>query len=341
MAKETRWGYEVTPRDGGLHRSDAPGWWEWWYFDADFDNGHTMVGTFHFGSPRPPANPDARFIEVALYDPEGNKRMVRERYPKEQCSAAEKTCRVVIGPNVFEGEPPKYHLFYQNREGGQGCDITYESMVEGFKPKGPTSSMGAAIIDWVIHTGRAKVSGTMTWDGKTTEVKGVGYHDHNWSDAPYSALGDIWDLFAIMRLIIGDWTLVFSGGRYRRTRSYEPYGVMYAYKKDKVVAVSAKGGGLGSDYTTGDAGIEYPQTYKMWFNEPGLIEGEVGFKMKQVIEFMDLHRRFKPFQKWFAETYVGRPAYFRYRLDFDADLTINGEKVTGKGACWCEHHKMA
>jgi DNA-binding NtrC family response regulator len=25
----------------------------------------------------------------------------------------------------------------------------------------------------------------------------------------------------------------------------------------------------------------------------------------------------------------------------NADLTINGEKVTGKGACWCEHHKMA
>ncbi len=338
MAKETQWGFEVTPQDGGVHPSDAPGWWEWWYFDADFDNGYTMVGTFHFGSPRPPANPDVRFIEVALYDPEGNRWMVRKRYPREQCSAAEETCKVVIGPNVFEGEPREYHLFYQ--EGGQGCDITYESMVEGFMPKGPTSSMGAAVINWIIHTARAKVSGTMTWDGQTTQVKGVGYHDHNWSDAPYSALGDIGDLFAVMRLIIGDWTLVFSGGRYRRTRSYEPYGVMYAYKNEQVVAVSAKGGGLGSDYTTGDLGIEHPKAYRLWWNEPGLIEGEVNFKVNQVIEFMDLHKRFKPFQRWFAETYAGRPAYFRYRLDYNANLTIMGEKVTGKGSCWCEHHQM-
>jgi hypothetical protein len=115
---------------------------------------------------------------------------------------------------------------------------------------------------------------------------------------------------------------------------------MYAYKKDKVVAVSTKGGGLGSDYAIGDAGIEYPRSYRLWFNEPGLIEGEVDFKVRQVIEFMDLHRRFKPFQRWFAETYVGHSAYFRYRLGFEANLTINGEKVTGKGACWCEHHKM-
>jgi len=339
MAEEAKWGRRATARDGGVHYSDAPGWWEWWYFDADFDNGYTMVGTFHFGSPRPPANPDARFIEVALYDPQGNRRMVRERYPKDQCSAAEETCRVVIGPNILEGEPPKYHLFFQDRQARNGCDITFESMVEPIFPK-PASSMGAAVTEWVVHFSRAKVSGTMTWDGKTTEVKGVGYHDHNWSDAPFSAAGDIWDLFAVMRLIIGDWTLVFSGGRYRRTRSYEPFAAMHAYKKEKMVAVTHKGGGIGSDYTTSDFGIERPQAYTMWFDEPGVVEGKVDFKVTQVIEFMDLHRRFKPFQRWFAETYVGRPAYFRYRLHFDADLTIAGEKVRGEGPCWCEHHKM-
>ena len=338
MAKETRWGFETTPRDDALHPSDAPGWWEWWYFDADFDNGYTMAGTFHFGSPRPPANPDVRFIEIALYDPAGDKRVARKRYPKEQCSASEDTCKVVIGPNVFEGEAPTFHLFFQ--EGGQGCDITYESLVEGYMPKGPTSSVGSAVVNWVIPTARAKVSGTITWEGKTMEVKGVGYHDHNWSDAPMSGAGDSEDLLALMGLIIGDWTLVCSGGRARRKHGYEPYGVMYAYKKDKVVAVSTKGGGLGSAYATNAVGVEYPQSYRLWWNDPGLVEGEINFNLKQVIDFMDLHRRFKPFQRWFVETYVGRAAYFRYRLEYDADLTILREKVTGKGLTWCEHHKF-
>ena len=338
MARETRWGYEIEPCDYALHPSDAPGWWEWWYFDADLDNGYTIAGTFHFGSPRPPANPDVRFVEIALYDPEGNKRMVRKRYPKEQCSASEDTCKVVIGPNVFEGEIPRFQLFFQ--EGAQGCDLIYESLVEGFMPRGPTSSIGAAVVGWVIPTARAKVSGTITWEGRTMEVKGDGYHDHNWSDAPMSGAGESEDLLALMGLPIGDWTLNFSGGRSRRKRGYKPYGVMYAYKKEKVVAVSEKGGGSGSDYAENALGIKYPQAYKLWWDEPGLVEGEIRLRLKQVIDFMDLHRRFKPFQRWFSETYVGRPAYFRYRLDYDVNVAILGERVTGQGHSWCEYHKF-
>ncbi len=58
---------KVTPRDDALHFDPSPGRWEWWYFDADFDNGYVIAGTYHFGSPRPPANPDARFIEIGIY----------------------------------------------------------------------------------------------------------------------------------------------------------------------------------------------------------------------------------------------------------------------------------
>ena len=57
MVEEKSWGLKVTPKDDGLHPSDVPECWEWWYFDADFDNGYNMIGTFHFGSPRPPAYP--------------------------------------------------------------------------------------------------------------------------------------------------------------------------------------------------------------------------------------------------------------------------------------------
>lgn len=55
---------------------------------------------------------------------------------------------------------------------------------------------------------------------------------------------------------------------------------------------------------------------------------------------MDLHSRFRPFQRWFAETYVGRPAYFRYGVVYAADLAINGEEVKGTGTTWGEHHRF-
>jgi hypothetical protein len=97
---------KVTPRDDALHFDHSPGWWEWWYFDADFDNGYMIAGTYHFGSPRPPANPDVRFIEIGIYDRKGNSKLIRKRYPKEQCSASEETCDVVIGPNIFKVRSP-------------------------------------------------------------------------------------------------------------------------------------------------------------------------------------------------------------------------------------------
>ena len=40
MAKEKQWGLKVTPKDDAIHLSDSPERWEWWYFDADFDNGY-------------------------------------------------------------------------------------------------------------------------------------------------------------------------------------------------------------------------------------------------------------------------------------------------------------
>ena len=104
--------------------------------------------------------------------------------------------------------------------------------------------------------------------------------------------------------------------------------------------VSEKAGGIGSDHTTEGAGIEYPQTYKAFYNDPGLVEGEVTFKTRHMLQLMDLHRRFKPFRKWYAEIYEGKPGYFRFRLEYDADLTILGEKVKQQGTCWCEYHKF-
>ena len=38
MVEEKRWGLKVTPKDDGLHPSDAPERWEWWYFDATLLN---------------------------------------------------------------------------------------------------------------------------------------------------------------------------------------------------------------------------------------------------------------------------------------------------------------
>ncbi len=115
---------------------------------------------------------------------------------------------------------------------------------------------------------------------------------------------------------------------------------MIAYKGNEIVAVTTNGYAVGSDITTEGTSVEWPRHVKVTFDDPGLIEGTLDLDITQRIEFMDLYSRFQPFQKWYGETYVGHPAYFRHRFNYDADLTIAGEKVTAQGKFWMEHHKF-
>ncbi|MCK4723511.1 MAG: TatD family hydrolase [Dehalococcoidia bacterium] len=115
-------------------------------------------------------------------------------------------------------------------------------------------------------------------------------------------------------------------------------------KKDKVVAISREGTAIGSNFTAEgipeELGLQHPQDILLKWNDPGVIEGEIKFKVTKVVNFFDIHRRLKPFQKWFARRYIGKPAYFRSFLTYDADIKVKGERVTGKGKAWCEHHKF-
>jgi hypothetical protein len=331
---------KVTPRDDAMHPNPSPGWWEWWYFDADFDNGYIIAGTFHFGSPRPPANRDVRFIEIAIYDPEGNCKLIRKRYPKEQCRASEETCDVVIGPNTFKGEIPQYKLCFS--EGDQGFDLTYESMVEGCIPLEELEPQLSPYLGWVVAQPRARVTGTLTVDGKTVNVSGEGYHDHNWANAPMTAA--ISDNTFWGRTFIGDYALCWSAGPGLRKLGYVPSGRIVAAKKDKITAISGKGTAIGSNLTAEglpeELGIQYPRDILLQWDDPGVVEGKIKFKVTKMVTFFDLHSRFKPFQRWLARRYIGKPAYFRYFMTYDANIKVRGQKVVGKGKTWCEHHKF-
>lgn len=346
MDKNNPWTRAFRPTDDAFHSCTKPGAWTWWYFDAHFDNDYLMAGTFHFGSPRPPADGDARFIEVALYDPTGDRRMVRKRFSKAECQASEETCRVTMGKNTIEGALPKYHVFYSEKD--QGCDLTYESSLEPYIPIG--EGLDALPFDadayapgtpagWVIVQPRARVTGTITWDGEEIEVTGMGYRDQNFLQNPVSGASGVENTFWT-KFFIGDWTLIIDAGRMVRKKNHAPMGMAIIYQGEKIVGVTRQVGGVGSDYVADKSGIDAPRIITIRFDDPELIEGEIKLGITRILEFMDLHSRFKPFQRWYAETFVGKPAYRRYRYDFDLALNITGEKVVSSGNGWCEHHKI-
>jgi len=57
--------------------------------------------------------------------------------------------------------------------GGQKIDLEFMGTMKGWKGETPVSK-------WGVILPRATVRGSITLDGEQIDVKGIGYHDHNW-----------------------------------------------------------------------------------------------------------------------------------------------------------------
>jgi hypothetical protein len=305
----------------------TPTSWNWWYQDADFDNGYMLMTSFHFGVPRPPGGADQRFIEFQIYSPEGERYFVRPRFAKEECMASERKTDVVMGRNFYREGKTCHHLYFS--EGDLGCDLIYEPIVPGYQADLSWIPAVSKDFGWYMMAIKSKVSGTITLKGKTTNVTGYGYQEHAWDRVPMGSIGlpgpehGFWG-----RIYQGEWSILWQNG------------ALFVGKGNKMILESTKATTQPLDFTTRDTSVERPEVIIFKINDPGQAEGGIRFKVTKVLIFMDLLSRFKPFQKWFTGVYIGKAGYFRYLLDYDMNLKILGEKVAGKGKSWCEHHKM-
>jgi hypothetical protein len=303
----------------------SPTAWNLWYADADFEDGSMLIIAYYFGLMRPPGDANQRFVEFSLYEPDGSSRRLRVRFSKEECRASQQRCDIVMGHNSYRyDDDGKCHIKFSDR--GLGCDLVFDPVVTGHQPDLSVLPGVSKTYVWYIASPRARVSGTVTASGKTVDVAGDGYLDLSWDRVPIGipGAGDIfWG-----KILQGDWTIIWQTG------------TLFVGKGTKIILESTKGVTEASDPTTRETPIERPERILFRINDPGVAEGELRFRVVKTFEFIDLLRRFKPFQKWFIGAYSGKPAYFRYRLEHEVNLEILGEKVTGKGASWCEHHKI-
>jgi hypothetical protein len=325
--KVEKWDERIFPDPSAYRPDPSPTAFNWWYNDADFDNGYMMVISYHFGLHRPPGDAERRFIEFVLHDPEGNRHRLAPRFSKEECTASEEMCHVVMRHNFCRAENGNYRVYFS--EGELGCDLTYEPMVPGYQADLSALPGVSETFRWYMISIKSRVKGTIRVGGKTVDVCGYGYQEHAWDCVPMGLAGlenAFWG-----KIYQGDWSILWQGD----TAS----GSLFVGKGNKMILESTKGSCHPFDFTTKDTRVERPEVIVFKVDDPGRGGGEIRFKVVKPILYADLLRRFKPFQKWFTEAYFGKAAYLRYRLKYDMNLRILGEKVTGKGVSWCEHHK--
>jgi len=167
--------------DGGHIFPNTESYYEWWYFDASFDNGYHVVVTFHYRNIF--LDPMIPSVQMFIYLPDGSRMDCYDAIPPEKATSNPDYCNVVMGENRIQDMGDHYELILKIKD--MGARLIFENVVppwkpgEGFNYKDEAAGMTAG---WVVPVPQGTVKGELYVKGETIPVTGAGYHDHNWGN---------------------------------------------------------------------------------------------------------------------------------------------------------------
>lgn len=194
------------PAEDGDHYQPDPNFFEWWYFDAAFEDGSCLVAILH--SSLYNAVDHKPTLDLRYYAPDGHSVVAIGRFDRATYRAAPDRCHVRIGDCLAIDEGDYYRLSL--RQESLAAELAFWPQLPGWRAgtghlfADPTSGHH---FDWVVPLPRARVEGTLTVAGQRRAVVGVGYHDHNWGNFYLPAAFSRWTWG---RVLAGDWTLIFG-----------------------------------------------------------------------------------------------------------------------------------
>ena len=196
----------VEPWEDGARTDGGRGTYEWWYFDFSLDDGSTLVIVFLTKNFTRPQGPLAPVVTFNLDTPDGAEVSRAVTAQASAYAAATDRCDVRIGACTASGDLRDYAVHYEDAE--VAADLRLHATVPSWRP-----GTGHAFFDdrrffaWLPSVPRGTVEGTVTIRGAARRVTGVGYHDHNWGNAPLPGLVHDWYWG---RARVGDFTVIAS-----------------------------------------------------------------------------------------------------------------------------------
>jgi predicted secreted hydrolase len=202
--------------DDGPHPSDEPAYFEWWYFDATFDDGTSatlaLYASAMFSRHGKPA------VLINLLDPSGQARSGYRTAAHDALAFGKHPGEVTVADASIARTDDGALRIRVSGEGAQGeplaADLTFHGTMPGFKlgDDGALRFDGKVALGWVVPMPRARVDGTLQVGNLTWSVRGLGYHDHNWGEIN---LIDTISYWYWGRVASPDMTLVYASIHFR------------------------------------------------------------------------------------------------------------------------------
>lgn len=215
--------------EDGARTDDSKNQFEWWYFDAELDDGSLVVAYFykvHFLK-------DQYFIGFNYTSPEKEDFFRLKYFKKNEVSFQSDSCSVSMNQNSFSGNLESYNITIDpNDFDGFGFDLKLQSLVSPYRPQDGVIRAGSDYFAWLAAVPNGNVNGTIIVDGQEKKIKGSGYHDHNWGNTPLQKLFKSWTWF---RGKAGPYTVILAELNATESRGGFDIPILFVADENKVL----------------------------------------------------------------------------------------------------------
>ncbi|MCX5974367.1 MAG: hypothetical protein NTU59_06830 [Coprothermobacterota bacterium] len=308
----------VEPWEDGYRTHDHPqDTFEWWYLDADLEDGSSTVIVFNTKPHTHPQGPLAPSAGLLWRHPDGKREQLADKRTPEEFSASTEGCDVHIGPSWLKGDLNRYEMHTEIE--GVIADFVFQRGSPSWRPGAAKTYLDKAktrYFAWVVPVPYGTVEGTITRDGKTIAVKGTGYHDHNWGNILLNGMYDHWYWG---RAHLGDYSVIYVQITTLHILGGIKLPVFYLAKGDKILVGDGLPLSLITDEFVKDeaSGRSYPTKLDFDWHREKYGSVHLTIRNPQIIGTLDLldsvPRWERPLIRLFSN-----PHYF----DFDADIIL-------------------
>jgi hypothetical protein len=330
--------------EDGAH-TDPNGYsFEWWYYDAHFSDGSSVVLVYFTKPEFAPGAPETPNMSVTIVTAAGQAISKQFVTTPSGASFATDHCNVDIGPNTatdVNGNLEDYTLYAKIDD--VEVNLNMQGLVPAWRPATGTEFLGsyAQSFGWIPSIPSGLTTGTMSYGGQTYNVVGSGYHDHNWGNVRlYDHLKYWW----WSRSQIGPYTVVSARQRMKLKYGQDAWEPTFAVLDQNGALIDAATPGVTMtstesnyqphpDPTYTDGTIANTVTFtvnaqngdwaKITLNAQGLLASQ------NLIPLFDMS--LTPVERQVAQDIQLSPWYTRFGAAAALQFHINGVDYTGNG----------
>ena len=180
--------------EDGMRTDGKSGSYEWWYVDMELNDGITVVAAFYTTSGFDISGPSNPNVKLTITYPDGTevKRSVNE--PEGTLiNASKEKGDVSVGDSYLKYVDGDYQLYFN--DGSVEFSAFMKSTLPMWRPDTGHSYFGDKkenFMAWFVAQPSSDITANLTVDGVTKELKGTGYHDHNWGNISMDKIINHW-----------------------------------------------------------------------------------------------------------------------------------------------------